>query len=241
MQPGKLIRDPDRVNATFKELPDKRLITLKGCKIYVPTRWEERGLAEVGIDTYICGICAIVVDDLYYVVSLVNANWRIEPTSTLKIDIDGDEYYEFTFEPGSTVIATTMLVRIDTLVYKIFDEILSKGRVPFYLGYKELGKLFDTAKTHAGANIGLEHEVTELLVSMVARDPKDRHRYYRQTVKTAEDLKKVLPVIIGLRVVPYAATNTTNRIAGSYFDDGLTSALVEPTDRVERIEEILRK
>ena len=241
MDPRKLIRDPGRVLSYLRELPDHRLVTTKGCKIYIPSRFAERGLAQIGIETHICGIYAIVVEDAFYGVSLVNAMLRINPSSTVKILVDGDEYYEFTFDPGATVVSSTDLVKTDTLVYKIYDEIVSKGRVPWYLGYMELGKLFDTAKEHAGANIGTNHEVTELLISMIARYPSDRHVYYRQTVKSFEDMVKRPPAYIPLRSVTYAATNTTNRLAGSYFHDGLVSALNNPTERVERIESQLRR
>lgn len=240
MNPKKLIRDASKVHACLKELEDGRMVTIKRCKIYIPARFAERGLASIGIETHIVGIYALVVEDTHYVVSMVNAMVRIEPSSTVKILIDEEEFYEFGFEPGSTVISSLMLVKNDQLVYRIYDEIIAKGRVPWYLGYTELGKLFDTAKYHAGANIGTNHEVTELIVSMIARDSKDRHRYYRTSVKSVEDMQKNPPVFIPLRSVTYAATNTTNKLAGSYFSEGLESALVSPADRVERIEGLLR-
>lgn len=131
-------------------------------------------------------------------------------------------------------------MKTDTLVFRIYDEFIAKGRVPWYMGYDELGKLFDTAKTFAGANIGQNHEVTELLVSMIARDPEDRTKYYRQTVKSLGDLVSRPPSIIPLRSVQYSATNTVNKLAGSYWNDALTSALVSPGERTERIEALLR-
>lgn len=241
MDPKKLIRDASKVLACLKELDDGRLVTTKGCKIYIPARFAERGLASIGIETHIAGIYAIVVGDTHYAVSMVNAMIRIDPTSTLKITIDEEEFYEFEFEPGSTVIMSLQLVRADTLVYKIYDEIIAKGHVPWYLGYADLGKLFDTARKHAGANIGANHEVTELIVSLIARDPADRHRYYRTCIKTLDDLRKKPPAVVPLRSVTYAATNTLNKLAGSYFSEGLVSSLVSPADRVERMEALLRE
>jgi hypothetical protein len=241
MDPKKLVHNPEKVHAYLKELDDNRLVTTKGCKIYIPTRFAERNLASIGIETHIVGIAAVVVEDSYYGVLLVNAMTRIEPTSTLKVMVGDDEYFEFTFEAGSTVIASTQLVKTDTLTFRIYDEIIAKGRAPWYMGYTELGHLFDTAKYHAGANIGTNHEVTELIVSMIARDPEDRTKYYRQTVKSKDDLKKRPPAIIPLRSVQYSATNTVNKLAGSYWNDALVSALVSPAGRTERIEELLRR
>lgn len=241
MDISKLQRDPAKIHAVLRKLPDGRVVTTKSVKIYIPSRFAERGLAFVGVETNICGIYAMVLEDTFYCISLVNAMVRIEPSSTLKVMVGEEEYYEFGFNPGETVFSTVHLVKKDTLVYQIYDEIISKGRVPWYIGYTDLGRLFDTAPKHAGTSIGSNNEVTELLVSMIARDAKDRHKYYRTTINSPEDLKKNPPAYISMRSVQYAATNTTNKIAGSYFDEGIISALNSPADRVERIESILRR
>lgn len=240
MEVNKLIRDPERVHSFLKEMDDGSLVTTKGCKIIIPARFEERGLAEVGLNTYIVGIYAMIVENSHYAVSLVNTMIRITPTSTIKIKIRGIEHYEFTFDPGSIVMPRTTVVKSDILVYKIYDEIISKGRVPWYLGYEELGHIFDTALSHGGANIGTNSEVTELIISIIARDKTDRTKYYRSTLNSLEDIKTKPPVFISLKSVQYAATNTTNKLAGSYFDAGVISSLVSPSDRTERIESLLR-
>lgn len=240
MDVSKLRHDASVVRDNMRELPDGRLVTIKGCKIYCPVRFSERGLASVSVETYIVGIYAMVYDG-FYAVSMVNAMQRITPSYTNKVTIDGDEYYEFVFTPGSTVIATLDLVRTKTLVYQIYDELISKARVPWYLNYQRLVHIFDTAKAYADANIGTDHEVTELLISMITRDPKDRTQYYRQAIFSDHDLEVVKPSFIPLKSVAYSATNSLNKIAGSYMSDGIVSALVSPSERVERIESLLRQ
>lgn len=231
------IHDAAKVHAALAELPNGSLVAKKAVKIVVPARFAERGLAFVGLDTSIVGIFAIILDDQYYGVSLTNAMMRITPSSTSKVTYDEDEYYEFSFDPGAVVIPSLDLVKIDTIVYNIYDEILGKGRVPWYLSYELMGSLFDTAKEHAGANIGQQQEVVELMVSLITRDASDRVKYYRQVI--ADPNKK--PAFIPLRSVAYAATNTLNKLAGSYARDGMASALVTPTERVERLEDLLRR
>lgn len=241
MDVSKLVRDADKVKSHLHEMPDGRLVAKKPCKIYIPVRFSEVQLAEIGIETYITGIYAMTVEDKFYAVSLVNAMIRIEPTSMMKVDVEGDEYYEFSFQAGATITPSVMLVKNDTLTYRIFDEIFSKGRVPWYLGLIEMCSIFDSARYHAGANVGTRPEVIELIVSMIARNPDDRHQGFRELLKTQADLARLKPAVIPLKSVTYAATNTINKFAGSHFNEGLISALVTPAERVERVESIVRK
>lgn len=239
MNPKHLVRDADKVKAALRETEGGKLVAVKPVKIYVPTRFAERGLATIGIETMICGIYAMVVEDSYYAVSLVNAMIRIEPSSMMKILIDGDEYYQFEFDKGATVFPMLDLVQADALVYKIYNEIIAGGHTPWYLSYVDLALIFDTARQHAGANIGENHEVTELLVSIVARNPKNRHEQYRGTIQDMHDLLTNPPVFIPLRSPEYAASNTLNKLAGSYFSRGVVSALNTPTTRLERLDSLL--
>lgn len=236
-----LIRDSSKVHEALQELEDGRVVAKQDCSIYIPSRFSQRGLAETGVENYIAGICAIVIDDQFYAVLSVCAMLRIEPTQVLKVKIQGVEYFEFKFVKGSTIITSTSLVKVDTLVYRIYDEIISKGRVPWYLNYDDLGKIFDTAKLHAGANIGQNSEVTELIISMISRDSSDKTKYYRTVVQNQQYVKTNPPAIVPLRSVIYAATNTTNKLAGSYFGTSVVSALVSPAERTERIEGLLRR
>ncbi|WP_144106708.1 hypothetical protein [Paraburkholderia sp. BCC1886] len=239
MDPSKLIRDPERVKGAILETADGKLIAQQPLKLYVPARFAERGLASIGIETYVYGIYAMVLEDSFFAVSLVNAMIRIEPTSMMNIVIDGDEYYEFFFEKGATITPTTMLVKADTLVYRVFNEIIAGGHWPWYIGYSEAARILDTARYHAGANVGQNHEVTELLISMVARNPENRHQHYRAVIKSLDELVKHPPAFIPLRSVEYAADNTFTKLAGSYFSRGVVSALNSPSERQERIDSLL--
>lgn len=240
MDVSKLMRDPERIHAALKKLPDGRVVALSDLKIHMPERFNGRNLAEISVRTYACGILAYIVEDKYYAISLVNAIMELAPTTTSKVEINGEVYYEFFFEKGSTVIVSSGLVQQDTLTFRIYDEMMSKGRVPWYVNYLDMGKIYDSALYHAGANIGQEQEITELIVSLIAREPGSRKLYYRQSVKSMDDLAARPPTFVPLKSVQYGATNTTNKLAGARFADGIVSALNNPAERTERVERILR-
>lgn len=234
----KLQRNPKSVLATLHEMEDDTLVTSAGCKVYVPSRFAERGLASLGAETYIIGICAIVVGDQYGIM-MVNAMMRLDPAEINRVQVGEDEYLEFVFYPGSVVVSNLKLVKTDTLTYKIYDEIIAKARVPWYLNYFDLAKIFDTARHHAGANIGANKEVTELLISISARNPKKRTEYYRQVIESENDIATNPPYYASLKDVTLSATNAVNKLGGGYFRNGTVSAINSPSERTERLEEIL--
>ena len=240
MDVRKLIRNPETVKGQLKKQADNTVITNRGCKIYIPARFAERNLADLGVDNYIVGMFAMTVDDTYYSFCNINALIQITPDSVNKINIEGEDYLEFVFMKGSTVIKNTFLVMNDILVFRIYDEFMSKGNIPWYMNYEDAGKMFETAGKHGGTSVGSSPEVVEMLIATIFGDAKDRNISLRTIINTREDLITKKFVTIPLRSVAYAASNTTNKLAGSYFSVGLTSALVNPTERTEKIEAILR-
>ncbi len=234
---SKLTRDGDYVKQFIKR-EGNALLAVKECRIYVPFRFSERKLAIVSDFIKIVAIYAIVVDDKYGVSSAC-AMLPITPSSTSIVSYNGDDYYEFTFFKGSVICPDVNLVKEDTLVYNIYDETDAKGHFPWYLDYNDIGKLFSTSQYHADLSLGPTNTPLEILAASVARSPEDKNVYYRHVVQDLEGVDT--SVKIAFRSVIYGATNSVARLTGAYFEDGMLSALVNPSENVEGIETLLRK
>lgn len=232
-----LVRGADVVigNLVKKE---KEIITKKGCKIHIPVHYEESGLVSLGSETYILGIFAWIFEDKYYAFNSTVAKMRVTPTTVNVVTHDDVDYYEFYFEPGSCVIADKMLIVDDTVAYAVYDEVIAKGRVPWYMSYEDKCKLFRSSPKHAGMRVGANKAVMEMIVANTCRDPNDMVRYYRQILLTDN---KEQPAHVPFNSVIYGATNTVARLVGSYFELGVMSSLNNPSTRTERIETILRR
>lgn len=240
MDPSVWKRDASKVRPALAVQADGSVVATRPVKIYVPERFVEKGLGEIGSETFILGVFAIVVDDKYYAVNKVTALVRIKPTTTSTVKFDGTSYLEFFFEPGSVVIATTSLVMSDTLVYHIFNFFLSNGAVPWYLSYEDVATLFLTADRHAGVRLIKNHSILEMFAAAIARNPANRTVYYRHMLEDGAESPTQQPAWIALRNISLGATNTTARLQGSYWADGLTSALANPSTKLERVEQLLR-
>lgn len=239
MDTKNLVRDANRVRAHLTELEDGSIITNATCKIHVPERFTAKKLAVLGSEVFIFGFFPIIVNDEYYCVNNTIAMMRICPSSTERVVVDGNPYFEFTFEPGDKVIYTTALVVTDTLTYYMYDEFVSKGNIPWYMNYYDIVNMFETADEHAGVNLG-SRSVIELIISTITRDPNDMTRLYRHVLQSPEFAQANPPVVIPFRSVVWNTSDTTSKLNGAYFAEGINSALVNESESVEMIEELYR-
>lgn len=237
---NKLIRDASVVGKALKEMPDGSMTTLEKCRIQIPARWNDRFLATVGAETFVLGIMAIIINDTHYAVSNVCAQFRLNPDRVSRVMVEDEEYYDFYFEKGSKVFESVNLLKQDTLVYYLFDEIITKGNIPWYMTYNDLGKMLDSTIYYTDTRLAENCEMNELIISLIARDGQDRTKYYRTAIKDQEYVAKTPPEYVALSSVVYSASNTLNKLAGSYMSEGIVSALVSPSTDVSRIEGLLR-
>lgn len=229
-----LRRNKDAVLSKLK-ISNDSLICTEDCMIQIPVRFGQVNLADVSVDIYIIGIYALVLKSGEYSVSNMAGMIKITPTSILTKKIGEDEYYEFLFTAGSVISPNVNIVRKDLVPYDIFNEFIFKGGVPWYMEYSDVGKLLNSAKKYADSNSGNIYEVGEFIASIITRKASDRTIYYRLSLPSNER-----PKYVPLSSVFYSVNNTVNKLAGNYFSDGVTSALVNPTTNTNKLEELLR-
>lgn len=234
-----LTRDASKVTAGLKKQGDA-VYALGPCRIYIPKRYESAAMADIGESVTFVGIYAIAVGD-YYAVDTIPALMATVPTNINTVKIDDVDYYEFEYEKGSEVIANTKLVQNKLLLYSIDSEIYSKGRVPGYLSYEDIAKLFDRSGEFGGMRLGANKAVMAMIAMTIARSAEDGVTFYRHVIKDKSELLSNPPTYVALRNIGITASNTTAKLLGSYFDKGLTSALINPSDRNEGIEDLLRQ
>ena len=188
---------------------------------------------------FIIGYFALILDNKYYSVCRMPARIQTEPDLINTIKIRQEEYTEFLYHKGSNIISNTNVIKNKTLIYPIYDEFISNAKVPWYINYRDLGALLENDSLYAGVKMGNNRAVFELIVATISRDAKDLNKYYRHEINSMDELN-TKPSIVKLMDVTYSATNTTAKLIGGYWEDGLTSALITPTEELEDIEALLR-
>lgn len=235
----RLKRDAKSVKQAIKQQGDT-LVAVKELHIVIPYRFVPAKLAFVGSHISTIGYFAVVSGDDYAVMS-VCAMIDLTPSSTSIVKIEDEDYFVFSFDKGSVVCPNINLVIDDKNSYNTYNEFIAKGKVPWYLNYEDMGKILSTAHNYAGIELSGTNAPLELIITSIARNEKDLYSYYRNTVSSIDEQNKNPPVWVPFKSVSYGATNTAGKIMGSYFDEGLTSALTAPNSDSEGVEVYLRK
>ncbi len=235
----KLIRDPSKVISHLKESDDGVVYTDVPMKLHIPERYLTRKLAVIGLETYILSFFALIVDDKYYSVDYTPVMIQIDPASNTRVMIDDVSYVEFHFDANSVVFKNTDVVQDDKLAFYIYSEHIDKGHIPWYFGLEEHAMMLTDCSKWAGINLG-DRSSLDLIKMTMVRDSQDYGKFYRHILQSLNDLETNPPTFIPFRSVTWNTTDTTSKLNGAYFSDGVTTALVNPSEHVEHMERLLR-
>lgn len=218
-----LVRDASILDKVIHE-QDGALLAMKKLQIHIPFRYVSVKLASIGKDVNTAAIFAIVVDGKY-MVSNVCSNMQLTPSSIYSERINGDEYYILEFDAGSVITPRTSLVVDDNVTYNAYNEFIGKAKLPWFLNYEDVGKCVANAHYYSNLHLSGTNAVIELLVASIARDADDVKKFYRETITTLDEQNTRPPVILPFKSIISGTTNTMGKLIGSYFDEGMTSAL----------------
>lgn len=233
-------RNPTRIKDILKN-KDGAVYVTEDVIVTIPKRYMDKGLLQIDEHVNSVGIFPILTTDKQYGILTITADISLTPDDIEYVKIDGVEYLSLSFLKDSMFIADKDVVVSDSHIDAIFDLFMSQGFIPWFLGYEDLIRIYDSAYKYSGSKIGDNSVGMEVIVSAVARNPSDRKKYYRYDVADRSDLKKNPPTFVALKSIFYSTSNTTSKIIGSYFGDGVVSALTDKSETTERIESLLRQ
>lgn len=227
-----LKRNQDKLKSILVDTGDS-VVTKVACKILIPYNYLNYKLVSIGEKITMLAVAAVVMGDEYGVLNGC-CGLTITPSTTKQIMVNGQEYLEFGFLAGDVVVSETTTVQDSDLLYDMNKYFYSNGRIPIFLDYFDIGNLFTYHKEYGGLNIAPNNVPFEIVSSMICRDQNNKYTYYRHS-----DMK-FSPVVIPFNSVLFNTTNTTAKLIGADLEDGFTSALVNPSQQTESIENLLR-
>lgn len=228
-----LTRNPELIYSLWS-IKDLTVSTKAKCKVMIPYGYLKYRMATIGDSISICACAAVVTDTEYFILN--GCAWMsITPSNSEQVKIEGIEYLVYTFNAGDIVCPDLTTVKDSDLLYDMNKYFYSNARNPAYFNYDDIGNIFLYHKEYGGLNISPNNIPFEAVTSVISHDYKDKFKYYRHG-----DMVKP-PVVVPFNSVLFNTTNTASKLLGAYLEDGITSALISPTDRSEPIEALLRR
>lgn len=219
----KLKRDASIVDSIMVQ-NERSLIAKKPFDIHIPFRYLPSKLADIGKEIYTAAVFGIVWEGKY-AVSNACSSINLTPSSISSLIVDGEEYYVFGFDAGDTITPLIDLVVDDNVAYNIYNEFIGKAKLPWFMNYEDVGKCVANAHHYSGIRLSGTNAVLELLAASIARNPDNVTQFYREVIDSIDEQNTNPPVIFPFKSVITGTTNTMGKLIGSYFDEGITSAL----------------
>ena len=233
------VRDAKKVHADLVD-QDVSTITKGGCYIYIPVGFTSKEMAFISSEVIIMGMFAISTDRKTYGVSNVTTLIAITPTTFEEVEIFGEPYYEFRFDPGTVVFPNRMLPCIPGHVYNIVSYLYDFGNVPFWMNAVDHAELLaDVGKwnTFKVFNDQIDRDV---YAAHIQRNPKNVREFFRASLKKDSDLFNPVQ-FIPLRDGSLNKTSRLAKITDTELRRGIRSALTNDPVRAEPLEDIFMR
>lgn len=228
-----LKRNPEAIKKAFKTIGNTLVVT-KNLRVIYPERYNNIGLSILGSTVRVISIFAILDDNGNYAVSNVPIFIELTPSNVGEISVGNEINKVLYFDEGSVYTENTNLVMDDRFLYDLFNEFYIAGHIPWFMNYNDVINIFAETRKYAGSSLGDNPMTMEILAAVLARSPKDKTIFYRQT-----DMKNK-PDFVGLMNIYFTFDNTVSKLVGSYYSQGVSSAIINKEQESTKIERILR-
>lgn len=233
---SKALRPISDIAPYFQKNPKDFSMTFIGesLEVRIPLSFKKHGSLEISDVVTTIGVCDLIIDETYHVALNILAQITIEPSDFKYMTYQGIDYLVLTLQKGDKFMSSYRVVQDQHVIYVLWTDFVTSGKLPYWYDYKSLLKIFRHAVKLTGSGIGVSQSVFAGIIGHLARDKNKITVQYRLT-----DMTKPMRWI-ALNAISSASSSTVARLNGSYFRDTLTSALRIEVDQQQPFENLLR-
>ena len=212
------------------------LIANSDLQIVFNYRFNDKEFNQYSNSIRILGLFAILDTEGNYAVHNIPNRLVVTPNVIDNVNMyDGSNYTVFTFYKGNTISDNAIMVKDASFLNSMYNEFITQGKVPLFFNYTDLLKTFKLTLRFNGSNIGKYNAPIHLLVSLIARDVKDKKISFRYSDKPGVPGEIAW---VGLSNINYAVTSTLSKLSGGYASNAMYSAIGNDVELSE-MEELL--
>ena len=214
-------------------IKDGKVYTKEKTIIEFPKWYANKELIDIQDVTYLYGVFAIIIEDKYSV-SVIPTLINTSPIIVTEVERPDGTYTQFVYGKDDVIINNLNVVKKDLLSYNLFENFFIYAKAPWFIDYDDLIKIMDNMLPYSHSNLGENYVASELVTSFIARTKKDKSVFLRQDPTAPLEY-------VDLTNVYFSALSTLNKVAGNYFTEGLTSALVQKEVTPTKLENLVRQ
>lgn len=234
-------RSGEHLRSLLKTMPDGRVVALKPLAIVFPETYLEKSLCKYRDNIECLGVFALLdPESSTYAVFNIPAMVYLPMTDIKTVMINDVAYKVLEFGKHQTVLSSDAVISNTKMSYWIYDYFIALARVPWFMSYLDVLRLYRQDSHYLGALLSNSTQIIDMVYSSIARSPKDDRQMYRTPLSSMDDLNKIQPQWVPLKSVSLGAVDTMSKIMGAYYDEGVNSALAEPSKKLTDMEKILR-
>lgn len=231
---SKLKRNPSTVAKLFKT--SGNIVTVNDdVMVTIPTRYIDAKLAIIDNTVKTVGIYAVIDSKNNYAVCNIPIFQELSPFNIEDTTIQDEKYKILNFNKGTVFMPSNKLIVSTNSIYPIFNDFFAGDKVPWFMEYEDLCKVFIDSKKYLGNKIGSAILAFEIIASISARDSSSPTKYYRLSSMNKR------PTYVGLKNLFYSYNNTGAKLIGSYFKTGVMTSILEPETKTSETSNILRQ
>ena len=154
-------------------------------EIRIPQRYEVYDLLAMEDVVTTLAVFDMIIDGKYQASMNLLASITIDPTDRGSMVYDGVPYVVLYLNKGDTLMKTSDLVMNPAVVYALWIEFITQGKMLYTYNYDDLPMMFDRVRQCCGRGLGVGRSIFEAVLAFLCRDPDNIFIPYRLT-----DMKK---------------------------------------------------
>lgn len=224
------------VSKYFRKEGGKQIFIGKKLEILIPEVYRDRKFFEIiGDKAVSLGIVKLRFNDIDTAILMIISKISFGYSNISNIEENGESYICLTLNRDDVFIHEINIVKNSNIAYDLFMSFIALGKIPKFISYDKISKLFDNDIKCSGINLNINHAIFEMIYAHMYRDSADPFTFYRYTRMNK------MPVIVPLHQISHGPVSTSARIIGSYMKEGMVSSLVDDSDKEPSlIENLLR-
>lgn len=227
-----MIRDKDYINSRLI-LEGGKVTTKEITMVEFPKWYADKELYIPSDTMEVFGVVCISMGDKYSV-GTIPAMLNTSPLSIQEVKRGEEDYIQFVYAANSTLFNKDKVIKDTLISYTYFESFFMYAREPWYIEYEDLTRITDNLVKYAGSNVGANLALNELITAYISRSVKDKKVFHRQDQSTNYTFVELMNVF-------HSTQTTLSKLAGNYFSDSITSALLVKEKQPSTLERLVRQ